>query len=255
MSLTFATPSTAPPTINVLLYGPPGTGKSMGAATAPGPILYLNAEGAGAVRLVHQTHGDKIREVVVDSSKTLDEAFLYLRDGNGIKTVVIDTVGEVYRVLLEEVSGGKTTPSLQNYGDVNTKIERFVRALRDLEINVVLIAHEQVDDDGETPTRRPMTGGRKLPEQVMAQVDVVAYTAVVPPTDDEPRKFMGQLVEAKGRRAKSRWMDALGSFRELNLTEWLATVHAPEPEVEKTSLDKSGTDKDTNTKEKATASK
>lgn len=227
MSLTFATPSTAPPTINVLLYGPPGTGKSMGAATAPGPILYLNAEGPGAVRLVHQTYGEKIREVVVDGAKTLDEAFLYLRKGEGgEKTVVIDTVGEVYRVLLEEISGGRSTPSLQNYGDVNTKIDRFVRALRDLEVNVVIIAHEQIEGEGDDQVRRPATGGKKLPEQVMAQVDVVAYTAVVPPTDDEPRKFMGQLVEAKGRRAKSRWMDALGSFRELDVSEWVDTVTA-----------------------------
>jgi hypothetical protein len=247
--LTFATPSTAAPTINVLLYGPPGTGKSMGAATAPGPIFYLNAEGPGAVRLVHQTHGEKIREVVVEGAKTLDESFLYLRAGKGgEKTVVIDTVGEVYRVLLEELSGGRAMPSLQNYGDVNTKIERFVRALRDLDINVVLIAHEQVDDEEGQATRRPMTGGKKLPETVMAQVDIVAYTGVIAATDDQPRRFVGQLVEAKGRRAKSRWMDALGNSRDLDISEWVDTATAamagaatstePEPEGKK-QLDKS----------------
>lgn len=225
MSLEFVQPTAAPPTINALLYGPPGTGKSMGAATAPGPILYLNAEGPGATRLVHQTYGDKIREVTVTGAKTLDEAFVYARDGGGgEQTLVIDTVGEVYRILLEEISGAR--PSLQNYGDVNIKIERFIRALRDLPINVVLIAHEQVDDEEGQATRRPMTGGKKLPEQVMAQVDVVAYTGVIPATDDQPRRYVGQLVEAKGRRAKSRWVDAFGEMRDLNLTEWVQTATA-----------------------------
>lgn len=225
----FAKPSELPPTINVLLYGPPGTGKSMGAATAPGPILYLNAEGPGAVRLVHQTYGEKIREVVVEGAKTLDEAFLYLKDGKGgEQTLVVDTVGEVYRVLVEEIAKG-SRPSIQNYGDINTKIERWVRTLRDLPINVVLIAHEQVDDEEGQATRRPLTGGKKLPEQVMAQVDVVGYTGVIPAGEDGPRRYVAQLVEAKGRRAKSRWVDTLGELRDLDLSEWIDAVRKAQP--------------------------
>lgn len=218
----FVEPTSAPPTMNILLYGPPGTGKTVAACSAPGPVLVLNAEGPGAIRYAHGLYGDKIREVVVEGGDTLDEAFVFLRDGEGeIKTVVIDTIGEVYRILLEGFGGPR--PSLQNYGDVNTKLERFIRALRDLDLNVVIVAHEQVDDDAGEATRRPATGGKKLPEQVMAQVDVVSYTGIIPATDDAPLRYTGQLIEAGGRRAKDR-SGALGDFRDLDLGEWIATA-------------------------------
>jgi hypothetical protein len=231
MTLKFIEPGEARPTLNILLYGPPGTGKSVAACSAPGPVLVLNAEGKGALRFARSMFGDAVREVAFQGPETLDEAFLYLKESQGgERTVVIDTVGECYRVLLE--SFGNKRPSLKNYGDTNTKLDRFIRALRDLDLNVVLVAHEQIDDEGGEITRRPATGGKKLPEQVMAQVDVVAYTGVVPETDDTPRRYVGQLVEANGRRAKDR-SGALGVVRDLDLTDWITTfVRAMTPSTD-----------------------
>lgn len=218
--LEFVHPGDAPSTQNMLLYGPPGSGKTVGASTAPGPILWLNAEGPNALRFARKHSDAEIREVEVTGDGSLKSAFLYIREGNsGVQTIVMDTIGEAYRILLEEISAGKQ-PTLQNYGDVNTKLERFIRALRDVSINVVLLAHEEIADIEGIPTRRPVTGGRKLPEQVMAQVDVVAYTGVVPATEDAPAKYVAQLVESHGRRAKDR-SGALGAAREVNLTEWI----------------------------------
>lgn len=218
----FVDATEAPPTLNLCLYGPGGTGKTVAACSAPGPVVVANAEGPGALRFAREKYGEKIREVEVTGAETLDEIYLYLKEGSGKeKTVVIDTVGEVYGAMLANFGGAR--PSLQNYGDTNTKIERFVRALRDLPINVVLICHEQVDDgDGEI-TRRPMTGGKKLPEIIVAQMDVVAYTGVIPATDDQPVRFVGQLIEAGGRRAKDR-TGKLGDFRDLDLTDWITTA-------------------------------
>lgn len=48
-SLNFVEPLTEAH-MNILLYGPPKTGKTVGAATAPGPILYLNADRPNATR-------------------------------------------------------------------------------------------------------------------------------------------------------------------------------------------------------------
>lgn len=223
-TLTFVKPTPAGTTMNVLVYGPPGTGKTVGACSAPGPILVLNAEGPGALRKAREVHGDRdIREVAVTGKKILDDAYLYLRDREGAeKTVVVDTVGEVYRVLLEEMGGER--PSLQNYGDVNLIIERFVRALRDLDINVVLTAHEEVVSDGTTgeTMRQPVTGGKKLPGNLMAQVDVVAYTGVIT-EDGKPPRFVAQLVDGGGRRCKDR-SGRLGTVRDVDLTEWLQAM-------------------------------
>lgn len=218
--LNFVQPKDVPPTINIGLYGPGGTGKTVGACSAPGPILVGNAEGESALRYARGKYGDdKIHEFPVAKSADLDALYLHMKDGCEEQTFVLDTIGETYQRLVEELAGSGRA-SLQNYGDVNTKIERFVRAIRDLPINVVILAHEQVDDEEGEVTRRPSTGGKKLPEKIVAMMDVIGYTAVVPATDDEPTRYVAQLVEAKGRRAKDR-SGALGVTRELNLSEWI----------------------------------
>lgn len=235
--LTFVEPTEVEPTMNILLYGPPGTGKTMGAATAPGPILWLNAEGPGAIRLARETHGDKIREVALEGMSDFDEAYLYLLsdEGKEIKTLVVDTLGEAYQIFFNEIEGPRKD-HLKNHGDVQTKIERFVRTIRDLPVNVVVIAHEQIDDGEGGATRRPMTGGKKLPEKIMALVDVVGYTGVIPANEEEgtPRRYVAQLIESGGRRAKSRW-ESLGDFPDLDLTDWITTATSTNGTKEKAS--------------------
>lgn len=223
MSLTFTTPDTTNEFWNVLLYGPGGNGKTVGACSAPGPVLLVNADGPDASRKAHAIYGDKIREVVFDGAKTLDEVFLYVtsKDGEDVKTVVLDPLGEIYQKLFEEM-GGERKDMLKNHGDTQTKIERFVRSFRDLPINLVLVCHEEVaDQEGET-IRRPLTGGKKLPEKIVGMMSIVGYCGVVPadPEKDETEPtYVAQLVEARGRRAKDR-SGGLGDSRTLNLSEW-----------------------------------
>lgn len=231
MTLTFVTPSTESKPLKVLLYGPPGNGKTAGACSAPGPILYLNAEGPDALTFSRKVFGDeKIREVAFSGKDTLRDAYLYAKDPkNGIETFVVDSLGEIYRMLLEEVGGERAT--LQNYGDVNTLIERFCRSLRDLPLHVVLVAHEEIADMEGELIRRPVTGGKKLPEILMAMMSTVAYCAVIPETDGTPARYVAQLVQANGRRAKDR-SGKLGKSRDLDLTEWISVMRSDVTETE-----------------------
>jgi len=210
---------------NILLYGPAKNGKTVAACSAPGPVLLLTCQGPSSYRYAKAKYKDKVRPVKFEGRQTLTTVTAYLRaGGQGEQTVVVDTVGDIHSAVLEQVGGKK--PQIQHYGQANDTVYDFVRTLRDLPVNVVLVCHEQIDDSEEGgATRRPLTGGKKLPEQVMGEVDIIAYCGVVQPDEKKDPVYVGQLVQAKGRRAGDR-SGALGSTRLLDLEEWVATANA-----------------------------
>lgn len=227
--LEFTKPEERPDTFNTLLYGGSGNGKTMGALSAPGKILLVNADGPDATRMAHKVYGDRIKEVVLNNenaNQVLDDVYLTLKGKHDFDTVVLDTMGEIYTALLDQWSNvGKI--SLPMRGDASTKIERYVRALRDLPINVVLVCQEQIEDaesDGEQQRlTMPLVGPRTglLWSKVMEAMSIVGYVAEVTGDDDKP-KWMAQLLETAGRKAKNRYN--LGAVREVNLTEWFETA-------------------------------
>lgn len=237
----FAEKFTEPTTqrsFNAVIYGPEGTSKTTGALTAPGPILLLNAEGPNAAHFGRQLHaGKEIHEVVIaaGAKALLDEAYLWLRDtdaGRKVQTVVLDSLSEIHAALLRDMAKDPDHPTLPERGDTNTWLERYAMSLRDLPQNVVLVCHEIWTKDEVTGVieRSPNPGspnvafGKKFTGPF---ADIVGYTARV--DEDGTTKFMAQLVDGNGRRAKNRG-GVLGKFAELNLTEWFALLGAPETE-------------------------
>ncbi|MBX5461657.1 MAG: AAA family ATPase [Steroidobacteraceae bacterium] len=231
-ALVFVDAPPIPETFNVLLYGQPKSGKSTAAATAPGPILWLNAEGPGALGFARKTaaeRGTAIHEVRIDKStdvaQTLRQVFTHVRDGHDPKprTVVVDTIGKVRDALVAQlvVPGSKNT--LQQFGQVADQLGGFVQAMRDLPVNLVILAHADVrDSDEDGRIVMPLIGG-KLTETIPGEVDVVAFTSALR-VDDEPRpRYFGQLIESRGRIAGDRSGALAGErgIRELDLSEWL----------------------------------
>jgi hypothetical protein len=228
-SLRVVEPSAEPPTLNVFLYGPPKQGKSVGAASAPGPVLYLNCESPNALRFAHRLHDD-LREVRVTGLADLNATVLRLRDGKaGDRSVVVDPVGDLHRLLLEEASSRAIRPALQAYGDVSVHVERFCRALCELPVNAVFVAHEQPLKDEESGgfERLPWTGTTNpaLGAKIMAMVDVIGYCGVRREEGKDPA-YVAQLVDGAGRRGGDR-TGTLGASRELDLAEWVRTAAAP----------------------------
>lgn len=208
--------------INVLLYGPPKTGKTIGACSAAKPLLHVNADRPNATRLAHDMY--EFDEVRFKGLDTMIAVMAALDEGH-YRTVVLDTLGEMYRVLLEDLSGRALRPKIQQYGDTGTHLERFCRALCDKPVNVVLVCHEigLEDEEAGLIERVPYTGTKNpiLGEKLMAVVDVVGYTGVVREGDDV--SYIAQLFSGGGRKGGSRWPQ-LGRARELNLEEWETTI-------------------------------
>lgn len=232
----FADAPAAPDYFNVLLYGPPGSGKSTAAATSPGPIVWINAEGRNSMafaRKVARERGTTIREVRLeagtDPRPQLKDAERYLQASflpdaeERVGTVVIDTMGKLRDLLADVMISGNEKRSRMEWGQINKVLGPLVETLRDMPCNVVIVAHEDIDGDAEDRIIRPAIGG-KLTEGIPGDMDVVAYCGVVVP-EDGPTRYMGQLVERRGRRAKDR-SGGLGRARDLDLTEWLSAFQA-----------------------------
>lgn len=237
MSLEIVNPLAKGAHLNVVLYGPPKVGKTVAAASAPGPILYLNTDGPNALGFARRHFGsEKILEVEVKGKDSLAGALDVLRDGGKvagqqIQTVVLDSVGEAYRILLEEMTRGR--PNIGQYGDAATMIERWCRHVRNLQVNLVLVAHEQLMETPEGNILMPQTGARKLPQILCAMVDVIAYCQMQPAQGEKKAVFWAQTVSGYGRYAGNR-DGFLGETAFTNLDVWVAAWNGSTPESKAT---------------------
>jgi hypothetical protein len=222
----------APTSINCILYGPGGSGKSTAAATAPGPILWANCQGANALaypRTVAAKRGTAIHEVefnreTPDPVGQFRALLSHIASGNEpvCRTLVVDTLGDLRDLFARKIVKGPQSRTREQWGEVAEIIKSAVLWLRDRDINVVFLAHEDISDVDDDRVVRPKIGGA-LTEQVISEVDVVAYCGAHRTEDGV--KYMGQLVELKGRRAKDR-SNGLGQARNLDLDEWLDAFRA-----------------------------
>jgi hypothetical protein len=211
--------------LNVLLYGPPGSGKTVGATSAPGPVLLVNADRPNAARFAHSLRDD-LDEVRLDGMSTLLDVSTEIQGGKTkYRTVVLDTVGEAHRILLEEASNRAVRPAINTYGDVATHLERFCRAMTEWPVNAVIVCHETVQKDEEAGRFEhiPFTGtSNPAPAtKLMAMVDVVGYCGVKrPEAEGEQPQFLAQLFDGAGRRGKDA-TNALGDSQPLDIGAWV----------------------------------
>lgn len=230
--------------LSMLLYGPSGEGKTVAAASAPGPIVYCNADGPGALRFARRHHaGKEILELPITGKRPLEHLFVEIRDRTvEPKTVVLDSLGRIYDVVLSEIArGGK--PTLPNYQEAGVFIERYVLALLEQPVHLVLVAHDNpvvVAGSEEEGTQQielfPHTGTNNpgLAKKLMRPLDVVAYCGrvVTKEGEEEREQFLAQTFKAGGRHAKDR-TDVIGRFAPLDLTDWIERVQAAYTSAEK----------------------
>lgn len=226
MTLQFVKPS-PDPHLNVLLYGPAKSGKTVGATSVPGPVLLLNGDTTNATRYAHLLHGDQLREVRFEGLETLIDAANAVESGD-YASVVLDPIGDIHRIILEGLSKRAVRPSMNQYGDTTTHLERFCRALCEKPLNAVFVAHETASRDETSGgfEHLPWTGTSNpaLGAKLMAMVDVIGYTGVVE-QEGGGVKFMAQLITGRGRRGGDRF-GVLGTTREIDIGEWINLTKA-----------------------------
>jgi phage nucleotide-binding protein len=191
-----------PSYINMLIYGNSGMGKTrLGGSADSVPdmrkVLVIDVEG-GTLTLTHSNpHVDIVRvETWAEVQAVYDELYA----GNtGYNTCVIDSLTEVQKfnmytimkdVKLAHPERSEDVPSMREWGVNLEQMRKFVRAFRDLPMNVIFTALAREEKNQKTGMihKKPSLSG-KLADEVAAFLDIVCYM-YVKEIDGEMRRML-----------------------------------------------------------------
>lgn len=173
------------PAINILLYGESGAGKTWMAASCDN-VAYLLLESNG-VQSVRESNPDAMLLL----AHNMDDVRGFMRmafDGTmekmGIKTIVIDGLTEIQRMMQDEIlqqkkgnASGEVTFTLQDWGVLTDKVRQFLRTIRRAPFNVVAtaLASNEVEEGMGTRRIMPQFSGKKLHNEVAQFFNVVGF--------------------------------------------------------------------------------
>lgn len=161
--------------LKVLVYGHPGVGKTTFAASGPGTLLVDVENGAGLLGL----RGIKVDRTRIKTWSEMQEVLEFCKTKKW-QTVAIDPIGELLDKLLQELklsgygANKGDSLSLQGWGVAKEKFRKMLRDFRDLDMNVVLVAHSSEKKEEEALLVRPKLQA-SLDEDVCGMMDVVGY--------------------------------------------------------------------------------
>jgi hypothetical protein len=159
-----------------VIFGRPALGKTSLGYSAPAPLL-LDFDG-GAHRAANRRDTLRISTWadIVDLMASPEAMEPY-------STFVVDTVGRALDVITADIAATdhKKAPggvlSLQGYGVLKTRFRQWMATLRSQGKDVLLIAHDREEKDGDATIVRPDIIGASLGE-VMRVADFVGYLSM-----------------------------------------------------------------------------
>jgi hypothetical protein len=175
--------------LKILLYGDPGSMKSSLAATAPNNLVADLEDGLMAAKFAPFGVADNVRPYpwkgFADFANLVGALSMGHEALDWVETFTVDSLSEVHRRALAEVT---TREHMQRPGSVNQyvaetehhqenneRILRMIRALRDMNKNLILIAHATtVEPKGKQAKTYP-DFSEKLANKIEGMMDVVGY--------------------------------------------------------------------------------
>jgi phage nucleotide-binding protein len=202
----------------MLVYGEPGVGKTRLAGSADEvpelrKVLFVDVEGGTYTLRASSPHVDVIRVKTWRQVQDIYDALF--AGGHGYSTVVIDSLTETQKfnmsevmakLLMEDPGRDPDIAGMREWGKNIEQIRRFVRAFRDLEMNVIFTALAKSDKNARTGviTKKPYMSG-KLADEVAGFLDIVMYMYMKELDGEQKRLLLTGATDeyvAKDRSAK-----------------------------------------------------
>jgi len=209
---------------NALIYGHSGTGKTGLAATAPSP-LFIDLEN-GAPVTVKAVGNKDARVVQCEDIADVREVFKFLKAGDhGFKTVVIDPLWELQRMMMEEVQikypakrAFNRVSTMQDWQLVTEDFRKMFEAFRSLPMHTVMIAHAQ-SRQHEEDVVEPLLQGKSMLSFAIRSMDLLGYMRIG--FDDKEETSVRELITEGTEEiaAKNRGGNLPALIRNPNLTD------------------------------------
>lgn len=174
--------------IITFIYGDPGIWKTSLAFTAKNPILFDFDKGA---------YRASNRKDTVQIGSWQEVATFTAQDLASYDTIIIDTAGRALDMIIDSLKtdsrnttrGGQL--SMQGYGKLGGIFTDWLKMLRGMGKDIVLLAHASEDKDGDNVIKRPdMVGGSKKEAYKIADMMAYMTTQQSPNGDIKVLNFM-----------------------------------------------------------------
>lgn len=161
-------------TLVMVVYGQPGAGKSSFGFTANNPLCLDFDKGA---------YRSKQRKDTLDITSWKDIIELMRSPDvlNGYETIIVDTAGRCLDVLTQYIIsespkfGNKNgNLTMQGWGELKILFTQWLKQLRLLGKDIILVAHEREEKEGDNTRKRPdMQGGSYA--ELLKSADLIGY--------------------------------------------------------------------------------